>query len=500
MNKKAKRKNIIAIIILSIILIIIAIYAISQVTFVGTNIKYGFPTFSSYKCDQQDVKTITTDRLGSGGVLLSKVTIPYSTNSISDIKGYVDAGGWNSLIADFRIRYQICDVDGNNCGASNYIQYANAGTKNLNIAFNPEEKSYRFWGETRIITIFASWKYDSSIPVTITYNAVTYGISLADGTPISNTCKLDSTEITTRGDLVWDCQGNTECLSKGTPGLTSLGFLKYAPYVQSWSTITASNLQQYNGATNTFCFDGMTYTGKSLTTISKAYTYPDITTQRKLACCPGDIITSGNSEKICSTTGNLIVIGNDDTCKSTNDCPNDGQAICDDRLLISGYACGSKDINGVGVCEIKSSQFVECCSNDDCDSAGCNINTHECIAEPIAPLPTSICGNSILESLEQCDDGNTISGDGCSSICKIEEVIVESECSSNSDCQANYECQSGSCISTTLCEKFWQGNYNPITGCSIETWFIIVLIFIAIIILLVIFTLIKKLYTPIRRK
>ncbi|MBP6857935.1 MAG: DUF4215 domain-containing protein [Candidatus Pacebacteria bacterium] len=30
------------------------------------------------------------------------------------------------------------------------------------------------------------------------------------------------------------------------------------------------------------------------------------------------------------------------------------------------------------------------------------------------------CGNSYIEKAEQCDDGNTANGDGCSSICLIE--------------------------------------------------------------------------------
>jgi cysteine-rich repeat protein len=34
----------------------------------------------------------------------------------------------------------------------------------------------------------------------------------------------------------------------------------------------------------------------------------------------------------------------------------------------------------------------------------------------------AICGNGILESGEQCDDGNRVSGDGCSSSCKLETV------------------------------------------------------------------------------
>jgi len=36
----------------------------------------------------------------------------------------------------------------------------------------------------------------------------------------------------------------------------------------------------------------------------------------------------------------------------------------------------------------------------------------------LCPLP--VCGNGTREALEQCDDGNTISGDGCSSACQVE--------------------------------------------------------------------------------
>lgn len=31
---------------------------------------------------------------------------------------------------------------------------------------------------------------------------------------------------------------------------------------------------------------------------------------------------------------------------------------------------------------------------------------------------TAVCGNSIVETGETCDDGNTVSGDGCSSTCQ----------------------------------------------------------------------------------
>jgi cysteine-rich repeat protein len=31
----------------------------------------------------------------------------------------------------------------------------------------------------------------------------------------------------------------------------------------------------------------------------------------------------------------------------------------------------------------------------------------------------SECGNGVLEASEQCDDGNRVNGDGCSSSCQV---------------------------------------------------------------------------------
>ena len=33
--------------------------------------------------------------------------------------------------------------------------------------------------------------------------------------------------------------------------------------------------------------------------------------------------------------------------------------------------------------------------------------------------PQQLCGNGLVEGLEQCDDGNTSPGDGCSSTCQV---------------------------------------------------------------------------------
>lgn len=43
--------------------------------------------------------------------------------------------------------------------------------------------------------------------------------------------------------------------------------------------------------------------------------------------------------------------------------------------------------------------------------------------ETLSPI---LCGNGILEGTEECDDGNTTNGDGCSAQCKIEAIPFQS--------------------------------------------------------------------------
>ena len=63
----------------------------------------------------------------------------------------------------------------------------------------------------------------------------------------------------------------------------------------------------------------------------------------------------------------------------------------------------------------------------------------------------SECGNGILEEpYEECDDGNYVSGDGCSATCQIEGGPGPSpgpECEDDSDCHTGEVCLNGNCVS-----------------------------------------------------
>ncbi|MCC7072897.1 MAG: hypothetical protein IT383_16335 [Deltaproteobacteria bacterium] len=41
--------------------------------------------------------------------------------------------------------------------------------------------------------------------------------------------------------------------------------------------------------------------------------------------------------------------------------------------------------------------------------------------------PATLCGDSVAEGRESCDDGNRLSGDGCSSTCRFDDLVTEVE-------------------------------------------------------------------------
>lgn len=65
----------------------------------------------------------------------------------------------------------------------------------------------------------------------------------------------------------------------------------------------------------------------------------------------------------------------------------------------------------------------------------------------IAALRDPICGNRVIETGEECDDGNTNNSDGCSSVCKIETAICGNR-------------------RIELWEECDDGNVTPSDGCS----------------------------------
>jgi cysteine-rich repeat protein len=102
-----------------------------------------------------------------------------------------------------------------------------------------------------------------------------------------------------------------------------------------------------------------------------------------------------------SICGNGIIEGAEQ-CEDGNSANGDGcSASC---VIEAGPACGNGIIEGAEQCDDGN------LSNGDGCSSSCEA---EIIFGPM-------CGNGLVETGEQCDDNNTTSGDGCSSVCQSE--------------------------------------------------------------------------------
>jgi len=93
----------------------------------------------------------------------------------------------------------------------------------------------------------------------------------------------------------------------------------------------------------------------------------------------------------------------------------------------SGGTATSSDAGSTDAFANACSSTLPCPSYANCQGQPtCNPATGLCSA----PTQCSVCGNGALEFSEQCDDGNTVSGDHCSSTCKTEfcgDGIVQSK-------------------------------------------------------------------------
>jgi cysteine-rich repeat protein len=84
-------------------------------------------------------------------------------------------------------------------------------------------------------------------------------------------------------------------------------------------------------------------------------------------------------------------------------------------------------------------------------------STQTATATPLPPTPTrtatataSLCGNGNVDPGEQCDDGNTLNGDCCSSTCHFEPV--GSPCNDHNTCTSGETCDGlGQCRGFTAC-------------------------------------------------
>jgi len=128
-------------------------------------------------------------------------------------------------------------------------------------------------------------------------------------------------------------------------------------------------------------------------------------------CTTTDVCANG----ICTGSGSLTCedgnVCTDDSCDPDSGCVFTANGVaCDDNSeCTTGDICANKICTGPVV--------VACNDGDDCTTDTCSPQTG-CVYTPTTPC----CGNGAVEAGEECDDGNTVGGDGCSADCKTDST------------------------------------------------------------------------------
>jgi cysteine-rich repeat protein len=185
------------------------------------------------------------------------------------------------------------------------------------------------------------------------------------------------------------------------------------------------------------------------------------------------------------------IVGPGEECDDGNAFPGDG---CDQSCQFEGHPCGVRETPGTAdeaveacVCALDSyccqtawdticvSEAMKDCGvkcgdpcaahanpgSDDAQVTACvcqldpncckNAWSAGCVAlaktDCSACAPPAVCGNGKIEPPEQCDDGNTKNGDGCSSMCLKENAVC-----GNGKLEGNEECDDGNTTAGDGCD------------------------------------------------
>ncbi len=126
--------------------------------------------------------------------------------------------------------------------------------------------------------------------------------------------------------------------------------------------------------------------------------------------------------------------GGQTQCNDNQDNDNDNFIDCQDSGCVNNGQCDSSDNNEFTAPQCNDNQDNDNDGFIDCQDPGCDDpnDPNLCNSNDNSELNQgqSQCGNGIVESGEECDDGNTASGDGCSSNCQNEN---QPQCSDGLD-------------------------------------------------------------------
>jgi cysteine-rich repeat protein len=135
-------------------------------------------------------------------------------------------------------------------------------------------------------------------------------------------------------------------------------------------------------------------------------------------CDDGNLADGDGCDSLCKVEAAFFcegTIGNASNCSQCPagclNCSSDVNcALCDSLFLLSNATClaDCSLIDNCTSCEVSSGQ-TQC--------LGCELGYQPAVPTVCSP----VCGDGLLRGAEECDDDNTLSGDGCSGQCLIED-------------------------------------------------------------------------------
>jgi cysteine-rich repeat protein len=179
------------------------------------------------------------------------------------------------------------------------------------------------------------------------------------------------------------------------------------------------------------------------------------------SCEAGEVCSMGSCELSCGAGltdcgGSCVDVATSEShcgaCAAA--CPGAAGAFPACAMSRCGYLClaGRGDCDGIAGngCEIDLAA-----SRLHCGACG-----SPCAAEESCLAGTCVvrCGDGRLASSEQCDDGNTTSGDGCSSVCMIERADAGVAPDAGTDGGSPRLCASITCTSDADCAAMCPAN------------------------------------------
>ena len=183
--------------------------------------------------------------------------------------------------------------------------------------------------------------------------------------------------------------------------------------------------------------------------------------QASEVCDDGNTLPGDGCNGVCAIEPNFACPVPGEPCVSTIECGDGvlaGSEICDDGNAVGGDGCAA-DCQGIEPNYYCPTPGQPCVQVID----PCNTDNPPPSCEPVVIEALPTCGDGIIQADrgEQCDDGNTLPGDGCTGGCSVEPNFT---CPTPGEpCVSTIACGNGLLEPGEVCDD---GNTTDDDGCN----------------------------------